>query len=57
MTGDERVDASVLIATRDRAASLARTLESLVAQQCSGLVWELLVVDNGPRQILQAPQP
>ena len=40
-------DLSVLIATRDRAGSLARTLDSLVAQEISGLDWELLVVDNG----------
>lgn len=38
---------SVLIATRDRAASLARTLDSLVAQVLPGVDWELLVVDNG----------
>lgn len=38
---------SVLVATRDRAASLASTLESLVAARTTGLDWELLVVDNG----------
>lgn len=41
--------ASVLIATRDRAASLARTLETLASQVCPGLEWEVLVVDNGSR--------
>lgn len=40
-------DLSVLVATRDRAGSLARTLESLAAQAASDLDWELLVVDNG----------
>ena len=40
-------DLSVLIATRDRAGSLARTLDSLVVQETLGLDWELLVVDNG----------
>ncbi len=45
---------SVLIATRDRAASLARTLDSLVAQVLPGIDWELLVVDNGSRDDTQA---
>jgi glycosyltransferase involved in cell wall biosynthesis len=44
---------SVLIATRDRAASLARTLDSLVAQVLPGTDWELLVVDNGSRDDTQ----
>lgn len=39
---------SVLIATRRRAALLARTLESLAAMDVGTLSWELLVVDNGP---------
>ena len=39
---------SVLIATRDRAASLARTLDSLVVQVWPGADWELLVVHDGP---------
>lgn len=42
-------DLSVLVATRDRAASLASTLESLVAAETTDLDWELLVVDNGSR--------
>ncbi len=40
-------EVSVLIATRDRAASLERTLASLAAADTEGLAWELLVVDNG----------
>jgi GT2 family glycosyltransferase len=42
-------DLSVLVATRDRAESLARTLDSLAAQEAQGLDWELVVVDNGSR--------
>ena len=41
------LDASVLIATRDRAESLARTLASLAMQRTDGLAYEVLVVDNG----------
>ncbi len=48
---DERppraLEASVLIATRDRAGSLERTLESLARQSAQALDWELIVVDNG----------
>ena len=40
---------SVVIATRDRAASLSRALESLVRQQAPGGAWEVVVVDNGSR--------
>jgi glycosyltransferase involved in cell wall biosynthesis len=40
-------DLSVLVATRDRAESLARTLDSLAAQTPLDLDWEILVVDNG----------
>lgn len=40
--------ASVVICTRNRAASLARTLESLAqARIPAGLAWEVLVIDNG----------
>lgn len=39
---------SVVICTRNRAASLARTLESLVrAESAAHAAWELIVVDNG----------
>ena len=38
---------SVLIATRDRASSLACTLEALEAQASPGCPVEILVVDNG----------
>ena len=41
------MDCSVLLATRDRAASLERTLASLAAQEAPGLTWEVLVADNG----------
>jgi len=39
----------VLLATRDRAASLDSTLESLAAQVAPGTAWEVLVADNGSR--------
>lgn len=45
---------SVLVATRDRAASLDRTLASLAAADTEGLDWEILVVDNGSRDATQA---
>ncbi len=42
------MDGSVVICTRNRAASLARTLESLCAmQRPDGWAWEVVVVDNG----------
>ena len=41
------MDATVIIATRNRAALLKATLTSLVRQETSGLLWELIVVDNG----------
>lgn len=44
---DPTVDLSVLIATRDRAASLSRTLAALQRQELHGLTWELIVIDNG----------
>ena len=44
------MDASVIICTRDRAGSLARTLASLeTASRPVGFSWELVVVDNGSR--------
>lgn len=45
--------ATVLIATRDRAASLERTLGSLADQKIEGRGWELIVVDNGSRDETQ----
>ena len=48
-SGRSACQVSVLIATRDRAASLARTLASLARQVAPGLSWELVVVDNGSR--------
>ena len=42
------MEASIAICTRNRAASLARTLESLAAMAVpEGLQWEVIVVDNG----------
>jgi GT2 family glycosyltransferase len=43
----EQIECSVLLATRDRAASLERTLASLEAQAAPGIRWEVLVADNG----------
>jgi glycosyltransferase involved in cell wall biosynthesis len=42
-------EASVLIATRDRAGSLERTLACLARQEAVDFPWELIVVDNGSR--------
>ena len=41
------IDCSLLLATRDRAASLDRTLASIAAQVAEGVRWEVLVADNG----------
>ena len=41
------MDCSILLATRDRSASLDRTLASLAAQEAPGITWEVVVVDNG----------
>ena len=41
------IDCSVLLATRDRRSSLDRTLASLERQVAPGVVWEVLVTDNG----------
>lgn len=41
------MDCSVLLATRNRAESLDRTLASLAAQEAPGIEWEVLVADNG----------
>lgn len=38
---------TVAICTRNRAASLARTLNSLVAMDSPNVAWEVLVIDNG----------
>jgi glycosyltransferase involved in cell wall biosynthesis len=44
------LDASVIVCTFNRAASLGRTLRALQAQQVrAGVDWELLVVDNNSR--------
>lgn len=40
-------EVSVIIATRDRAGPLARTLSSLSRQEVGRLAWQVLVVDNG----------
>lgn len=41
------MDCSILLATRDRAGSLERTLASIAAQVAPGVEWEVLVADNG----------
>ena len=41
------VDVSVVLATRDRAESLNRTLNALAEQETGSLTWEVIVVDNG----------
>jgi glycosyltransferase involved in cell wall biosynthesis len=42
------MDATVIICTRNRASSLARTLTSIeMADRPAGFTWELVVVDNG----------
>jgi len=44
------MDVSIAICTRDRAASLARTLDSLSAMRIpDGLEWEVVVVNNASR--------
>lgn len=45
---------SVLVATRDRAASLERMLSSLAAAETTGFDWEILIVDNGSRDATPA---
>ena len=42
----KKPDVSVIITTRNRAAILGRTLESLEKQDLSGVEWEIIVVDN-----------
>jgi hypothetical protein len=44
------MDASIVVCTRDRAASLSRALTSIAAmRRLDNFSWELLVVDNGSR--------
>ena len=45
--GRDRTDATVIIATRDRARLLEDTLADLARQELGGRSWELIVVDNG----------
>ncbi|WP_165585313.1 glycosyltransferase family 2 protein [Roseococcus sp. SYP-B2431] len=48
-------EASILICTRNRAASLARTLHGLAGMPVpAGLSWEVVVVDNGSTDDTQA---
>jgi len=47
MAGKRKIDVSVLIATRNRAKSLQRTLDHLKNQKLQGIGWEVIVVDNG----------
>jgi glycosyltransferase involved in cell wall biosynthesis len=44
---NQSADVSVVIATRNRAASLARTLSDLQRQKLPGIRMEVIVVDNG----------
>ncbi len=46
MSPVSQLDVSVLIATRDRAELLGRTLESLAGQRTTAR-WEVIVIDNG----------
>jgi|GEM_PF-683298 len=52
------LDASIIFATRDRAAQLHRTLAAYEALDTQGLRWELLVIDNASKDetpaVLQA---
>lgn len=43
----DRVQVSVVLCTRSRAASLDRAVRSIASQQLADLDWELIVVDNG----------
>ena len=47
-------DATILLATRDRAARLRATLDLLAAQDVTGLTHEILVVDDGSRDATAA---
>ena len=44
--GKDKVDIGVVIATRDRAPSLERTLDHLGRQVLPGISWEIIVIDN-----------
>ena len=44
---DKVMDLSVIICSRNRAASLARVLASAAEMDVQGITWELLIVDNG----------
>lgn len=43
----DKIEASVIIATRNRAGALQKTLHSLASQDLRDVEWELFVVDNG----------
>lgn len=47
MTAAGERDLSVVIATRNRAGLLKETLARIARQEVGGLVWEVVVVDNG----------
>jgi glycosyltransferase involved in cell wall biosynthesis/GNAT superfamily N-acetyltransferase len=47
VTRGSNLDLSIIVATRDRAACLARTLRALAPQNLTGLSWQVVVVDNG----------
>jgi glycosyltransferase involved in cell wall biosynthesis len=48
------MDASVILATRDRGALLAQTIAHLARQTVGNLSWEVIVVDNGSTDHTQA---
>jgi glycosyltransferase involved in cell wall biosynthesis len=50
----DRIDLSLLIATRNRARLLETTLGHLERQQMGAISWELIIIDNGSTDATQA---
>ncbi len=48
LTAGSRIEASVVVCTRERGAALAETLRAMARQEAP-FPWELLVIDNGSR--------
>jgi glycosyltransferase involved in cell wall biosynthesis len=44
--GDTRPLASVILCVRNSAATVGKQLQALARQECDGIAWELVVVDN-----------